>query len=177
MPRAQRVHFDGAVYHVYNRLARGERVYEEDGMAAEFVQLLREVVERDGVTVFAWVLLPNHYHLAVRTGVVALGRTIKTLQWRTARSVNRSAGVYGPWRSWGKGKCGRHGGRAVGRPVPEPAEAGPACSRLGAKRPRGRDRAAGHGVVNGAPGCRRGLRSGCPPRRRRRRMLHPGWRN
>ncbi len=96
MPRAQRIHFDGAVFHVYNRLARGERVFEEDGRAAEFVQLLREVVERDGVTVFAWALLPNHYHLAVGTGVVPLGRTIKTLQWRTARSVNRSARVYGP---------------------------------------------------------------------------------
>jgi len=96
MPRGQRVHFDGAVYHVHNRLARGVGVFEEDARAGEFAQLLQEVVERDGVTVFAWVLLPNHYHLAMRTGVVPLGRTIKTLQWRTAGSVNLSARVYGP---------------------------------------------------------------------------------
>jgi len=96
MPRARRVHFDGAVYHVYNRLARGERVFGDDGVAAGFVRLLLEVVERDGLTVFAWALLPNHFHLAVRVGAVPLGRSMKTLAWRTTRRVNRESGVYGP---------------------------------------------------------------------------------
>ena len=96
MPRSRRVFFDGAVYHVYNRLARGERVFAVDEMAAGFVELLREVVERDGVTVFAWAVLPNHYHLAVRAGVVPLARTMKTLAWRTTRRVNRELQVYGP---------------------------------------------------------------------------------
>jgi len=96
MPRARRVFFDGALYHVYNRLARGERVFAADEMAAGFVELLREVVERDGVTVFAWAVLPNHYHLAVRAGVVPLARTMKTLAWQTTCRVNRASRVYGP---------------------------------------------------------------------------------
>ena len=96
MPRAGRVFFDGAVYHVYNRLARGERVFAEDEMAERFVGLLREVTARDGVTVFAWALLPNHYHLALRTGAVALERPMKSLQQRTTRRVNAGRGVFGP---------------------------------------------------------------------------------
>ena len=60
MPRPGRVFFDGAVYHVYNRLARGERVFAEAEAAERFADLLREVTARDGVTVFAWALLPNH---------------------------------------------------------------------------------------------------------------------
>lgn len=61
MPRTKRVFFDGAVYHVYNRLARGERVFTSDDMASKFAELVREVTIRDGVRVFAWAVLPNHY--------------------------------------------------------------------------------------------------------------------
>ena len=53
MTRPGRVFFEGAVYHVYNRLARGERVFDEASEATVFTELLREVVERDAVTVFA----------------------------------------------------------------------------------------------------------------------------
>ena len=96
MPRAKRVFIDGAVYHVYNRLARGERVFTSGDMASEFVELLREVTVRDGVMVFAWVVLPNHYHLALQAGVAPLARTMKTLQWTTTRRVNWKTGVFGP---------------------------------------------------------------------------------
>ncbi len=78
MPRAKRVFFDGAVYHVYNRLARGGGVFTSDDMASEFVELLREVTARDGVTVFAWVVLPNDYHLTLQAGAAPLARTMKT---------------------------------------------------------------------------------------------------
>ena len=40
--------FDEAVYHVYNRLARGERVFAEDEAAERFVGLLRDVTAREG---------------------------------------------------------------------------------------------------------------------------------
>jgi REP element-mobilizing transposase RayT len=90
------VYFDGAVYHVYNRLARGERVFAEEEVAEWFVELLREVTGRDGVTVFAWALLPNHYHLALRAGPVPLERPMKSLQQRTTRLVNARNRVFGP---------------------------------------------------------------------------------
>ena len=47
MSRAGRVHFEGAVYHVYNRLARGEQAFSEEAEAQWFRSLLREVAERD----------------------------------------------------------------------------------------------------------------------------------
>ena len=69
MPRPNRILIEGGIYHVYNRIGRGERVFDEETEASAFVSLLRDVVERDGLTVFAWCLMSNHYHLAVRTGV------------------------------------------------------------------------------------------------------------
>ncbi len=96
MSRAGRVFFEGAVYHVYNRLARGEQVFDEESEAQRFRSLLAEVVERDGLTVLAWSLMSNHYHLAVRTGVVSLDRPMRSLQQRVTRRVNARRKVFGP---------------------------------------------------------------------------------
>ena len=49
MPRPDRIHIEGGVYHVFNRLGRGERVFVDDEIAGAFVDLLRDVVKRDGL--------------------------------------------------------------------------------------------------------------------------------
>ena len=48
MPRPNRILIEGGIYHVYNRIGRGERVFDEETEASAFVSLLRDVVERDG---------------------------------------------------------------------------------------------------------------------------------
>jgi len=88
MPRPARVHVEGGIYHVYNRLGRGERVFDREQHAEVFVSLLRDLAQRDGLTVYAWCLMSNHYHLAVRTGVISLDRPLRSLQQRLARDVN-----------------------------------------------------------------------------------------
>jgi len=55
------VFFDGAVYHVYNKVSRGEMILGEEGEVARFVALLKEVMRRDGVSVLAWCVLSSHY--------------------------------------------------------------------------------------------------------------------
>jgi REP element-mobilizing transposase RayT len=96
MPRPGRIFAEGGIYHVYNRLARGEQVFAAEDEAVRFVELLREVMRRDEVTVFAWCLMSNHYHLALRTGVVSLDRPMRSLQQRVTRGVNARKRVYGP---------------------------------------------------------------------------------
>jgi REP element-mobilizing transposase RayT len=63
--------------------------------ADAFVELLRDVVERDGLTVFAWTLMSNHFHLAVRTGMMSPDRPMRSLQQRVTRGVNLRRRVYG----------------------------------------------------------------------------------
>ena len=74
MPRMPRLLVESGVYHVYNRTARGERLFQDEREARRFLRLAREVKERDGMVVLAWALLSNHYHLAVRTGPHKIGR-------------------------------------------------------------------------------------------------------
>ena len=100
MPRAPRVLIEGGLYHVYNRFARGEEVFADPEEAIEFLDLLRDLKQRDDLQVFAWSLLSNHYHLAVQTSAVPLSRTMRTLQGGFAKAFNRRWGRSGPlWQS------------------------------------------------------------------------------
>jgi REP-associated tyrosine transposase len=96
VPRAPRVFVDGACYHVYGRIARGEMIFRDRWEAARFLEVLRGVKERDGLTVFAWCVMGNHYHIALRTARVALWRSIRLVQWRFARQHNRKLRQLGP---------------------------------------------------------------------------------
>ncbi len=105
MPRANRVFVEGGIYHVYNRVSRGERVFSSDDEASAFVELLRKVKRRDGLVVFAWCLMSNHYHLALRTGAVPLSRSMRSLQQMVTRGFNLRHRVYGPlWQGRYKAK-------------------------------------------------------------------------
>ena len=100
MGRKPRILVPGALYHVYNRISSGERVFEPAEVADEFLRLLREVKERDGWTVLAWCLMANHYHVAVRSGEVPLSYGLHRLQNLFSRWFNRRAGRSGPlWQS------------------------------------------------------------------------------
>jgi REP element-mobilizing transposase RayT len=91
---------EGGLYHVYNRFARGEGVFADPEEGAEFLDLFRNVKQRDDLQVYAWALLSNHFHLAVQTSAVPLSRTMRTLQGGFAREFNRRWGRSGPiWQS------------------------------------------------------------------------------
>ena len=48
MPRRPRVFVSGATYHVYSRVARGERVFGDPREAAALVEILRAVRREHG---------------------------------------------------------------------------------------------------------------------------------
>ena len=91
---------EGGVYHVYNRVASGERVFANPEEATRFVELIRKLKIRDGWAVFAWCVMSNHYHLAVRTSAVPLSRGMHHLQCTFSRGFNRRTGRTGSlWQS------------------------------------------------------------------------------
>lgn len=100
MPRRARVFVEGLIYHVYNRVGRGEAPFRLDDEADALFSLMRDVKQRDGLTVFAWCIMPNHYHLAVRTSSVPLWRSMRYLQHTYAQAFNRRCKVFGAlWQS------------------------------------------------------------------------------
>lgn len=89
MPRGLRCIAEGGIYHVYKRFSRGEPVSADPDEALEFIELLRYVKRRDGWTVFAWVLMSNHYHLATRSRATPISRGFQYLQGRFSQRFNR----------------------------------------------------------------------------------------
>ncbi len=61
--------------------------------------MLRDTKLRDGFALLAWVLMPQHYHLVLRTADVPLWRTMASLQVGFTKRLNRTSGRVGPfWR-------------------------------------------------------------------------------
>jgi hypothetical protein len=54
MPRAKREDYPGAWHHVMNHCLK-------------FMDILGKAVERFGIEIHAYSLMPNHYHLLIRT--------------------------------------------------------------------------------------------------------------
>ncbi len=59
MPRAARVQYPGAVYHVMCRGDRREAIFRNDDDRLFMLEMLGETCERTGFLVHSYVLMPN----------------------------------------------------------------------------------------------------------------------
>ena len=105
LPRRPRAFVEGGIYHVFNRTVRGDPIFLDPDECRRFLGLLHKVKVRDDLTIFAWCVMSNHYHLAIRTGPVHLSRSIGFVQFRFGQDFNRRHGSAGPrWQSRFKAK-------------------------------------------------------------------------
>jgi len=92
------VFLNRAFSHVYGRIARGGRIFAEDGESARFVSIVRDVERRDGLTILARCVMPTHRDLAVGAGEVLLFHPPHSLRRSTTRHVSLRRHVLGPAR-------------------------------------------------------------------------------
>jgi REP element-mobilizing transposase RayT len=88
MPRSLRIEYAGALYHVINRGNYRRDVFETDGAAEVFVTVLTEATQQYGWKVHAYVVMRNHYHVAVETPQPNLGDGMHWLQSTLAIRFN-----------------------------------------------------------------------------------------
>lgn len=67
MARPLRINIEGGWYHITSRGQRRDKIFHDDRDRREFLTRLEEMTKRHGVEVHGYVLLPNHYHLLIRT--------------------------------------------------------------------------------------------------------------
>lgn len=80
MARPIRVEFEGAVYHVTARGNERRAIFYDDEDRKLFLATVGEMVERFGVRVMAYCLMPNHYHLLLGTPRGNLSAAVGWLQ-------------------------------------------------------------------------------------------------
>ena len=89
MPRGSRLDAPGALHHVMVRGIEGRSIFADDVDRQDWVDRLATIGPETGLSVLAWALLPNHFHLLVRTGARPLATTMRRLLTGYAGSFNR----------------------------------------------------------------------------------------
>lgn len=89
MARKVRVEYAGACYHVINRGNYRRNLFTEQGAAEAFEKVLFEAGGRFGWRLHAFVIMRNHFHLAVETTQPNLSLGMKWLQGTWAVRFNR----------------------------------------------------------------------------------------
>ena len=95
MARTLRLEYDGACYHVINRGNYRRAIFASEGAAEAFERTLKETAERFGWRIHAYVIMSNHFHLAVETPKPNLSAGMKYLQGTWANRFNRYRGENG----------------------------------------------------------------------------------
>jgi putative transposase len=87
MARRPRTALGGLAYHVMNRAAGQQELFEHAGDYLAFEQVLGEARERVGMRVCAYALLPNHFHLVLWPR--GDGDLSRFMQWLTMTHTQR----------------------------------------------------------------------------------------
>lgn len=105
MPRRGRKDYAGAWWHIGNRGVEKRTLFHNRKQGRFFESLVARTAVREQIEVHAYAVMPNHFHLFLRS---LLGRISETMQWieyRYARRFNRKQGRSGALlqgRFWGK---------------------------------------------------------------------------
>ena len=88
MPRQPRADEAGMIYHALNRGNRRQTIFHKDEDYEAFIRVLAEGLAKCAVEIFAFTLMPNHWHLVLRPG--RDGQMGAFLRWVTATHTLRS---------------------------------------------------------------------------------------
>lgn len=95
MPRKRRIEYPGAVYHIISRGNYRKDLFVTGKSGESFEKALFEAINRCGWVVYAYVIMSNHYHLALKTPEPNLVAGMKWLQSTFATRFNRFTGERG----------------------------------------------------------------------------------
>ena len=88
MARPLRMEFSGGCYHVINRGNYRQRLFQKQGAADAFERVIGEAAERFAWRLHAYVVMGNHFHLAVELAEPNLSEGMKWLQGTWIRRFN-----------------------------------------------------------------------------------------
>lgn len=95
MPRAPRIEFAGAIYHVMSRGNHLEPIVQDEADRALWMKTLGEACEGAGWRIHAFVLMRNHYHLLLETVRANLVRGMQIFNATYTRRYNVRHRTYG----------------------------------------------------------------------------------
>lgn len=89
MPRKSRIDAPGALHHVIVRGIARKKVFDDDQDRHFFAERFGMIVTETSTQCLAWALIPNHFHLLLKTGAVPIATVMKRLLTGYAIHYNR----------------------------------------------------------------------------------------
>ena len=89
MPRQARLDYSGCLHHLINRGIERREIFLDSGDYRAFLEILERVIVEGKHRCYGWVLMPNHFHLLVKTGEDSISRMMSRLSTSYAVFFNR----------------------------------------------------------------------------------------
>ncbi|WDN89375.1 hypothetical protein BuS5_02343 [Desulfosarcina sp. BuS5] len=88
MPRQARLDAPGVLQHVMARGIERSKIFCDDKDRSSFLERLAVILEETQTQCYAWALIPNHFHLLLRTGPTPLSTVMRRLMTGYAVTFN-----------------------------------------------------------------------------------------
>ncbi len=95
MPRTARLEYPRACYHVINRGNYRSDIFSTDGARTAFERTMFQACEQSGWRLHAFVIMRNHFHMAMETPEPNLSESMKWLQGTWVCRFNRLRKIKG----------------------------------------------------------------------------------
>ena len=79
MPRKPRLDAPGALHHIIGRGIEKTLIFQSDFDRQDFVDRLADFGHKKNLLIYAWALMPNHFHLLVRTGFMPIANNMRKI--------------------------------------------------------------------------------------------------
>ena len=88
MPRQARLDAPSVLQHVMARGIERRKIFWDDKDCSSFLERLALILEETQTQCYAWVLIPNHFHILLRTGATPLSTVMRRLMTGYAVTFN-----------------------------------------------------------------------------------------
>jgi len=88
MPRKARIDAPGALHHIISRGIESHRIFRDDHDRQNFIHRLGTILSETETPCYAWALMPNHFHLLLKTGLTPIATVMRRLLTGYAVSFN-----------------------------------------------------------------------------------------
>ena len=95
MPRKARIDAPGALHHIICRGIERRKIFYDDADRDNFLERLENILIESSTACYGWALIPNHFHLLLRTGNAPITTVMRRLLTGYAVSFNRRHRRYG----------------------------------------------------------------------------------
>ena len=89
MPRKSRIDAPGALHHIIARGIERSKIFRDNTDRNNFLDRLGRIIKETNTICFGWALIPNHFHLVLKTGDVPIATVMRRLLTGYAISHNR----------------------------------------------------------------------------------------